>query len=165
MNNINKILQDFENYIIGSLETWQTPGLVVGIVKDNEVIYKKTFGVKRAGVKDPIDTQTNFQIGSITKGFTATLMAILAAEKKIKWQDKVIDFLPEFRMYDPWITREFTIEDCFTHRTGLPPAAGLNLLSFGFDQDHLIHSLRYIKPDIEFSFCLLLSKYTLSNSR
>jgi CubicO group peptidase (beta-lactamase class C family) len=155
MKNINKILSDFENYIIESMETSQTPGVVIGIAKDNRVIYKKAFGVKKLGAKDPVDTQTIFQIGSITKAFTATLMAILVNEKKINWQDKVINFLPEFQMYDPWVTREFAVEDCFTHRTGLPPAAGLNLLSFGFDQKHLIHSLRYVKPVSSFrsTFC------------
>lgn len=155
MKNMNKILTNFENYITESLEVWQTPGAVIGIAKDNKTIYKKAFGVKKLGNKNLVDTQTIFQIGSITKAFTATLIAILVTEKKINWQDKVIDFIPEFCMYDSWVTREFMIEDLFTHRTGLPPSAGLGLLNFGFDQNHLIHSLRYIKPASSFrsAFC------------
>ena len=155
MQEINKILLDFEGYIRESVAIWQTPGVVIGIAKDNKIIYKKAFGVKRLGSTDQLDTETIFQVGSITKAFTATLMTILVAEKKISWQDKVVDFLPEFRMYDPWVTRELMIEDLFTHRTGLPPAAGMNLLNFGFEQNHLIKCLRYIKPSSSFrsTFC------------
>ncbi|MEP7243678.1 MAG: TonB-dependent receptor plug domain-containing protein, partial [Gammaproteobacteria bacterium] len=59
------------------------------------------------------------QIGSNTKAFTAAALAILVDEGKIHWDDKVVDHLPQFRLYDPYVTREVTIRDLLTHRSGL----------------------------------------------
>jgi len=152
---IQKLIPDFEKYVIETQKKWKTPGLAVGITQNNKIIYRQGFGVKQLGTKDLVTPATIFQIGSISKSFTATLVAILVHEGKLKWHDKVIDVLPDFRMYDPWVTREFTVEDLLNHRTGLPFGVGLYLPFFGFDQNHLIHVLRYIKPASSFrlNFC------------
>ena len=110
------------------------------------MIYANGFGVKKQGEDDPVNENTIFQIGSTSKAFTAALVAMMVDEGKLNWKDKVIDYLPDFMMYDPWVTREFLIDDVMAQHSGMPGYAS-DLLSFiGFDRKHIIHSICYIQP-------------------
>src|SRR6185312_4076997 len=120
----------------------------VGVVKDGKLIFAKGYGVREAGKPARVDVDTLFQIGSNTKAFTAAALAILVDEGKIHWDDRVIDYLPQFRLYDPYVTREFTIRDLLTHRSGLGLGAG-DLMFFpptDLTRDEVMHGLRYLKP-------------------
>lgn len=131
-----------------AMRAFDVPGIAVGIVKDGRVVYAKGYGVREFGQKAPVDTDTLFQIGSNTKAFTAAALAILVDEGKIHWDDKVIDYLPDFRLYDAYVTREFTIRDLLTHRSGLRTGAG-DLMFYpatDFTRAEIIHGLRYLKP-------------------
>jgi len=131
-----------------AMRAFEVPGVAVGIVKDGQVVYAKGYGVRELGQKAPVDADTLFQIGSNTKAFTAAALALLVDEGKIRWDDKVIDHLPEFRLYDPYVTREFTIRDLLTHRSGLRTGAG-DLMFYpatDFTRAEIIHGLRYLKP-------------------
>lgn len=131
-----------------SMSAFQVPGMAVGIVKDGRLVYAKGYGVRELGKPEKVDADTLFQIGSNTKAFTAAALAILVDEGKIHWDDKVIDHLPNFRMYDPYVTREFTIRDLLTHRSGLGLGAG-DLMFFpstDFKRAEIMHGLRYLKP-------------------
>ena len=102
--------------------------------------------------RKPVMPDTLFQVGSITKSFTSAALALLVDDKKLDWEDKVIDYLPQFQMYDPWVTREFTIRDLLTHRSGLPLGAG-DLLQWPDAKstpDEIIAALRYLKPTSSF---------------
>jgi CubicO group peptidase (beta-lactamase class C family) len=141
-----EILADFQDYAQKAMKDWEIPGMAIAIVQNDAVIYSKGFGVKVKGGNDPVTPNTIFQIGSTTKAFTAALVAMLVDENKLKWKDKVIDSVPDFRMYDPWVTREFMIEDLLAQHSGLPAYSG-DFQSFcGFDRKHIIKSLEYIKP-------------------
>ena len=108
--------------------------------------------VVETGKTDAVDDRTLFQIASVSKAFTAAALALLADEGKLGWDDRVIDHLPEFRMFDPWVTREFTIRDLLTHRSGLPLGAG-DLLVFpegNATREEIIHALRYLEPSSSF---------------
>ncbi len=143
---IKQILVDFEGYAQKAMNDWGIPGMAVAIVQNDAVIYSKGFGVKVKGESDPVTPNTTFQIGSTTKAFTAALVAMLVDEKKLQWKDKVIDYAPDFKMYDPWVTREFMIEDLLAQHSGLPAYSG-DFQSFcGFDRKHIIKSLEFIKP-------------------
>ena len=120
--------------------------MAIAIVQDDKTVYAKGFGIKELGNKDKVDTQTIFQIGSITKSFTTALLAILADEHKLNWDDRVINYLPDFVMYDPWVTREFRIKDLVAQYSGLPFDAGFPQVYLGFNRNQMIHNLRYIKP-------------------
>src|SRR5215471_12143469 len=98
---------------------FDVPGIAVAIVKDGEVVLSKGYGVKRLGDPAPVTPQTLFRIASNTKAFTAAALAILVDEKRIRWDDPVTLHLPAFQMYDPYVTREMTIRDLLTHRSGL----------------------------------------------
>ncbi len=107
-----------------AMKAFQVPGMAVGIIKDGKLIYAKGYGVRELGKAAQVDADTLFQIGSNTKAFTTAALAMLVDEGKIHWDDRVIDYLPQFRMYDPYVTREFRIRDLLTHRSGLGLGAG-----------------------------------------
>jgi len=112
-----------------AMTVFDVPGMAVSVVHDGEVVYSKGHGVRELGSAEKVDSHTLFQIASLSKAFTAASLALLVDEGMLNWDDRVIDYLPEFRMYDPWVTREFTIRDLLTHRSGLPLGAG-DLLIF-----------------------------------
>ncbi|MHA4846238.1 serine hydrolase [Flavitalea antarctica] len=117
-----------DQYIEKVLKTFNVPGVSVSIVKDGQVMLSKGYGVKKMGTNEKVDENTLFLIASNTKAFTATALAILVEEGKLKWNDKVIDHLPWFRMSDDYITTHLTVRDLLVHHSGLPAYAGDALL-------------------------------------
>ncbi len=139
---------DIDRLVERTMALYQVPGIAVGIVKDGKLVFAKGYGVRELGHPGKVDADTLFGIASNTKAFTTAALAILVDEGKLHWDDKVIDYLPEFRLYDAYVTREFTIRDLVTHRSGLGLGAG-DLLLFpnsDFGTKDIIHALRYLKP-------------------
>ena len=134
------------------MRTFNIPGLAIGIVKDGKLVYAKGFGVRASGAVARVDADTQFQIGSNTKAFTTAALAMLMDQGKLRWDDKVSDYLPDFQLYDPNVTREFTIRDLLTHRSGLGLGAGdlMFLPDTDFSRSEVIHNLRYLKPVTSF---------------
>ena len=127
----------------------QQAGLAIVVVKDGKVIHSKGYGVTSIESKEAVDENTLFAIASNTKAFTAATLAILVDEGKLSWQDKVVDYIPEFKMYDPYVTANFSIQDLLTHRSGLGLGAGDLLFWPGgtdFTVDDIINSFQYQKP-------------------
>jgi CubicO group peptidase (beta-lactamase class C family) len=143
-----------------AMEIFSVPGLAVGIVKDGELVFAKGYGVRELGQPAKVDPDTLFAIGSITKAFTTASLAMLVDEGKLGWDDRVIDHLPDFRLYDPYVTYEFTVRDLLTHRSGLGLGAGdlLFVPSTDFSREQVIHALRYLKPVSSFR-----SRYAYDN--
>ncbi|HMJ46931.1 MAG TPA: serine hydrolase domain-containing protein [Ferruginibacter sp.] len=131
-----------------ALKTFDVPGIAVAIVKDGKVIHSKGYGVRSLSSNQKVDENTLFGIASNSKAFTTAALGMLVDEKKIKWDDKVIDYIPEFRMYNPYVTEEFTIRDLLTHRSGLGLGAG-DLMFFPDSSDFtlkdIIYNLRFLK--------------------
>jgi len=155
---LKKILADFDQYSAKAMVDWKIPGMAIGIVQDGKLIFAKGYGVKTLGSNDPVSEDTIFQIGSTSKAFTVTLSAMLADEGKIKWEDKVIEHVPDFAMYDPWVTREFQVVDLMAQHSGMPGYAADSLYIFGFDQPYIRHAIRNIKPVTSFR-----AKYAYQN--
>lgn len=129
-----------------------SPGMAVSVVYQGDLYYSAGHGIVEIGSDERVDDRTLFQIGSVAKAFTAASLALLVDEAKLEWDDPVIDYLPEFRLHDPWVTREFTIRDLLTHRSGLPLGAG-DLLMFpdgNATPAEVIHALRYFEPATSF---------------
>jgi CubicO group peptidase (beta-lactamase class C family) len=124
-------------------------GMAVAIVKDGKVVHSKGYGVSSINTKEPVDENTLFGIASNSKSFTATALGILVDEEKIKWTDKVIDYLPEFKMYDPYLTANYNIQDLLTHRSGLGLGAG-DFMWFpdgnNFTINEVLSNFQYQKP-------------------
>ena len=132
-----------------TLKTFDVPGIAVAVIKDGKVSHSKGYGVRSLNTGQKVDENTLFGIASNSKAFTAATLGVLIDEGKLKWDDKVIDFIPEFRMYNPYVTSEFTIRDLLTHRSGLGLGAGDLMFwpdSSDFTINDIIHNLRYLKP-------------------
>ncbi|MDB5089757.1 MAG: serine hydrolase [Mucilaginibacter sp.] len=144
------------------LKLFHVPGMAIGIIKDGKLIYSKGFGVSSLLTKKAVDSETLFGIASNTKAFTAAALGLLVDEKKINWDDKVIKYIPEFRLYDPLATREMTIRDLLCHRSGLATGVG-DLMhdpdSTDFTVNEIIYNLRYLKPKYSFR-----SKFAYDNN-
>lgn len=132
-----------------TLKAFDVPGIAVAVVKDGKVIHAKGYGVRSLKTREKVDENTLFGIASNSKAFTAASLGMLMDEGKLKWDDKVIDYIPEFRMYNAYVTEEFTIRDLLTHRSGLGLGAGDLMFwpdSSDFTMKDIIYNLRYLKP-------------------
>ncbi|MEO8666917.1 MAG: serine hydrolase [Bauldia sp.] len=134
-----------EQYVETNMKGFDVPGVAIGIVAGDKLVYAKGFGVRSKGGA-PVDTKTIFQIGSTTKAFLSTTMAIAVDKEKLHWDDRVVDLDPDFQMHDPWVTREFRFFDLLAQRSGMPPYANDAFGLLGFDRSTLIRSLRYVEP-------------------
>ncbi|MEP6616628.1 MAG: serine hydrolase [Ginsengibacter sp.] len=140
--------QQVDSLVEKTLKTFDVPGIAVAIVKDGKVIHAKGYGVRSLATRQKVDENTMFGIASNTKAFTVAGLGIMVDEGKIKWDDKVTDYIPDFRVYNPYVTEEFTIRDLLTHRSGLGLGAGDLMFwpdSANFALKDVIHNLRYLK--------------------
>lgn len=126
---INAQLPNFINdsldfYIERGMKNWEIPGAAVLIVKDGKVVFQKGYGVTELGKQNKVDENTLFMIGSNTKAFTGTALALLELEQKLKLDDKVIKYLPDFKMKDKWVNDELNLQDIVSHRIGMETFQG-----------------------------------------
>jgi CubicO group peptidase (beta-lactamase class C family) len=128
------------------------PGMAIAIVEDDKVTFAKGFGVRKLRSPERVDADTIFPTGSTGKAFTVADLAILIEQGKMSWDDKVIDRLPGFQMYDPWVTREMTIKDLLVHRSGLGLGEGdlMFVPRTSLSRAESVKRLRYLKPATSF---------------
>ncbi len=139
------LVPGLEAYVGANMKAFDVPGAAIGIVVGDKLVYGKGFGVRKKGGA-PVDERTVFQIGSTTKAFLATTIAIAVDRGKLAWDDRVVDLHPGFQMKDPWVTREFRVFDLLAQRSGLPPYANDVLSFLGYDEAAMIGSLRHVEP-------------------
>ena len=128
------------------------PGVTITIVENGQTTLARGWGVREIGKNEPVDADTIFFTGSTGKAFTTAALATLVDEGKIKWDDKIIDHMPDFRMWDPWVTREMTIRDLLVHRSGLGLGEGdlLFLPNSNLSRKETVRRIRYLKPATSF---------------
>lgn len=136
---------EFDEYVNKAIKDWGVPGVAIAIVKDDRIVFAKGFGVRELNKPEPVDTHTLFAIGSSSKAFTAASIAMLVDEGKLKWDDPATKHLPGFQLFDPYSTRELTITDLLSHRSGLTRG---DLLWYGssYDRNEVLRRVRYLKP-------------------
>jgi CubicO group peptidase (beta-lactamase class C family) len=135
-----------------AMQAFEVPGVAVAIVKDGQVVAAKGWGVRQLGAPAAVDGNTLFAVASITKAFTTQALAILVAEGKVAWDDPVAKRLPSFAWHDPEVTREMTLRDLVTHRSGLGLGQG-DLLWWpqtSYSRDEIVRRLRRLDPPTEF---------------
>lgn len=138
-------MADFDSYIEQTRAEFGNIGAAVAVVRNDQVVFLQGFGVKEQGHAAKVGPDTLFQIGSTTKAFTTAALGILVDEGKVRWDDPVVNHLPEFQLRDPWLTRNLTVRDTVTHRSGIPDTA---YFVFGvMDGDEAVRQLRYIAAD------------------
>ena len=149
-----------DDVIKASMARFDVPGMAVAIVENDKVIFAKGFGVTNLDTNKKVNKDTLFGIASNTKAFTTAALAKLVDEGKLSWDDRVIDHLPEFRLYDSYVTREMRIRDLLSHRSGLGLGQGDLMIWPSTDKsvDEILAGLQYLKPASSFR-----SKYAYNN--
>ena len=141
--------REIDKVVESTLTAFNVPGIAVAVVKDGKVIHSKGYGLKSILSKDKVNENTLFGIASNSKAFTSAALAILIDEGKCQWDDKVIKYIPEFKMYNDYVTNEFTIRDLLTHRSGLGLGAGDLMIwpdGHNFTSKDIINNIHYLKP-------------------
>ncbi|WP_340156061.1 serine hydrolase [uncultured Winogradskyella sp.] len=146
--------QQIDSLVLRAIEKIDyTVGFSIGVVKDGKILHAKGYGLTEVNSNTNVTEHTPFGIASNSKAFTSAALAILVDQDKITWTDKVIDHIPEFKMYNDYVTNNFTIQDLLTHRSGLALGVG-DLMLFPNDSDFTIddvlNSFQYFKPISEF---------------
>lgn len=130
-------------------KAFEVPGMAVAIIKDGKVIHSKGYGFRSLDTRQPVDENTLFGIASNTKAFTVAALGMLVDKKMLSWDDKVRKYIPEFQLFDPYVTEDFTIRDLLTHRSGMGLGAG-DLMFFPDSSDFtikdILHNLQFLKP-------------------
>jgi len=140
-------LEALDAWIEDLMEDWSTPGLAVGIVHGDSLVFARGYGVRTLGSEDPVDEHTRFAIASNSKAFTAAVLGMLVEDEKLTWDDRVIDHLPDFQMWDPWVTRDIRVRDLLTHRSGLATFGGDHLwIGATNGRDEIVSRVRFMEP-------------------
>ena len=139
----------FDAYVAKSMQTLKLPGASVAIVRNDSVIYLKGYGVLATGSRTPVNDQTLFEIGSSSKAFTATAVAMMVSDGKMAYDDPISKYLPDFRLYDPVASALVTIRDALVHRSGIGRGE-LVWLDAGTSREDIMHRVRFLKPESSF---------------
>lgn len=140
-----------DRFVENLLFDFQVPGMALGILRNDSLIYLQGYGTRKIGEDLPVDEHTAFGIGSISKSFTALTLAILVGEGKIDWDDRVREYLPYFELYDEYVSEHFTIRDLLTHQSGLKSVSGGTLWYHSSrSREEIIRGLKYLEPVSEF---------------
>lgn len=144
-------LKSLDSYFKKSLNEWQVPGMAIAIVNADSIVFSKGYGYANITKKTKVNANTLFAVASNSKAFTATSIAKLVEAKKLKWEDKVVDYLPYFKMYNDYVTNHFTIEDLLSHHSGLATFSG-DLLWYATTKTpkEIITAQQYLNPKYEF---------------
>ena len=106
-------------YAARAVKEWKAPGLAIAVVKNDSVVFARGYGVREIGKAGAVDARTLFAIGSSSKAFTVAALGMLVDEGKVSWDDVATKYLPDLQLFDPYVTRELTVRDLVTHRSGL----------------------------------------------
>lgn len=156
----NFISDSLDVYVERALERWQIPGAAVLVIKDGKVVVSKGYGVKELGNSEKVNENTLFMIGSNTKAFTGTALAWLEYEGKLKLEDKVVKYLPNFSMKDSCVTKELNLVDIITHRMGYQTFQGdFMYWTSDLSMDEVIEKFGRVTPKYEFR-----TKYGYTNA-
>ena len=139
----------FDDFITATLAEWQVPGLAVGVIRDGEVILARGFGYRDRETRLPVSEHTTMAIGSNSKSFTVTLLAILADEGRLDWDRPVREYVPDFQLYDDFATAEMTPRDLVTHQSGLPRHDNM-WYGRSRTRAEIFEKLRYLEPNASF---------------
>lgn len=151
----------FDAAVEDTFARYRLPGLAVGVIENDEVVYTRTLGELEAGGGEAVNADTLFKIASNSKAMTAGVLARLVDQGKLRWDDPVTRHLPQFRMRDPWVTQNMQVRDLLIHNSGLGLGAGDLMLwpePNAFTRADIIAGLAHLKPASSFR-----SKYAYDN--
>ena len=138
------------------------PGMSIAVVYDDAIAWSGGFGVRELGNDAPVTETTVFQLASVSKSIAATVVSMMVSDGSVTWDSRMSDLDPGFALSDPWVTREVTLADLFTHRSGLPDHAGDILEDLGFDRDEVLRRLRFAELQASFRSKHLYTNFGLT---
>ena len=133
-----------------AVDSGSVPGLAIAVVYNDAIVYLKGFGLREVGKPETVDADTVFQLASLSKPVSSSVVAALVTEGVVDWGSRIADLDPIFALYDPYPTSQVTVRDLFDHRSGLPGSAGDDLEDIGYGRDEVLHRLRLIPPSSSF---------------
>lgn len=133
--------ESFDCWWDSKFEREGSPGMAVAILKDGDVVFKRTYGVKRVKSSEKVDGHTAFRMASVSKTFAGVLTAILVNQGFLSWDDLVVQHLPEFKLKDSMTTQSLEVKHLLSHTTGLPRHAYSNLLNAGIPYREILNML------------------------
>lgn len=143
-------LRGLHEYIAGAVDDWDIAGLSIAVVKDGEVVFADGYGVREVGGGESVDENTLFATGSNTKLFTAVAAGMMVDAGAMRWNDRASAHLPGFQLFDPYVTREMTIRDLLSHRSGLGRRGDMLWYGSEYDRAELLRRIRYLEPNSSF---------------
>lgn len=146
-NSRSFIKDSLDAYVTAAMEQWKIPGVAIAVIQNGEWLVKKGYGVREAGTTAAVDEHTLFGIGSNTKAFTGTALAMLQSQGKLSLNDKVKKWVSDFHVYDPWVTKELTIRDLVSHRMGYETFQGdFMYFDSNLSYEEVKHKFGLLKP-------------------
>jgi CubicO group peptidase (beta-lactamase class C family) len=141
---VNAALAQLEPYIRSAMDKTKVPGAAVAVIYNDKVVLLRGYGVRKVGEPAQIDPDTVFEIASVSKPIASTILASLVGQGKIHWDDRIADLQPGFQLSSPKTTREVTIRDFLSHRSGLATESGDLLEDLGYSRPTILHQMRYL---------------------
>jgi CubicO group peptidase (beta-lactamase class C family) len=141
---VDTALAQLDGYIRSSLSQTNVPGVAVAVVYNDKVVFLRGYGVRKIGEPAPVDADTVFEIASFSKPIASSILASLVGEGEISWDDRVADLDPGFRLSNPDTTRQITIRDFLSHRSGLATESGDLLEDLGYSRPEILYRMRYL---------------------
>ena len=142
-------LRGFDDFVRRLMREWKVQGIGIAIARDGEIIYSRGFGQRDVARDLPVTPHTIFPIGSTTKTFTTAALALLADEGVFDWDTPLREYLPSFKLHDPFASERMTGRDLTSHRSGLPRH---DLMWYGSpdSRQDIFDRLRYLEPNADF---------------
>ena len=140
-----------EKIVLEAQREFQTPAISLAILRGGEIIFEAGYGTRTLGAEETVDADTSYAIASMSKSMTAAILAGLVEQGAISWDDRVSDYLPDFRLQDGTASREFRVRDLLIHNSGLRSEAG-GTIWYGSDRTRLevVRRLRFLRPVSDF---------------
>ncbi|MEZ0388565.1 MAG: serine hydrolase domain-containing protein, partial [Verrucomicrobium sp.] len=137
--------RSLDEFVENTRIQYRVPGVSVVIVKDDQVVLLKGYGVREIQKAAPVDADTVFRLASVSKVFTATSAATLVEKGKIKWDQPLVELLPDLRLINDQAGRQASLRDCLAHRVGFSPASGAFLEAMGFTRKEFVSRLQHFQ--------------------
>jgi len=144
LESVKSAIAQLEPYIRSALAKTKVPGVAVAVIHNDQVVLLQGYGVRKVGEPAPVDADTVFEIASFSKPIASTILASLVGEGKIRWDDRIADLDPGFQLSSAETTREITIRDFLSHRSGLATLSGDELEDLGYTRPQILYRMRYL---------------------
>jgi CubicO group peptidase (beta-lactamase class C family) len=141
---IAPVLRELKPFIEHAMRRTGVPGVAVAVVYRDKVVYLEGFGFRKAGHRARVDSDTVFQLASVSKPIASTIVAALVGNHEVDWDDRIVDLDPGFELSDQSVTQQLTIRDLLSHRSGLPTSAGDVLEDLGLSRPEILHQMRLL---------------------